>query len=211
MKRWTAVTVVLIALGFTAFPLSPVSGQTTTDWVTLLDAAGMANWTPIGDANWHVEDGSVQADKGSGFLVSKESLRRFPDQGRVLGQHRSQQRHLHPLYRTRKIATASAYEVNIFDTRPDRSYGTGAIVNVGKASPMLKAGGQWNVYEIHGQGFEVLHHAERHDDRRRRRGRQVPERADRAAVRRRGGEVPQGPDQAPLILPRGISGASAGS
>jgi len=42
--------------------------------------------------------------------------------------------------------------VNIFDKRPDPSYGTGAIVGVAKASPMLKAGGQWNVYEITAKG-----------------------------------------------------------
>jgi hypothetical protein len=38
--------------------------------------------------------------------------------------------------------------VNIYDKRPDPTYGTGAIVNVAKASPMLKASGQWNILEI---------------------------------------------------------------
>jgi hypothetical protein len=42
--------------------------------------------------------------------------------------------------------------VNIFDQRPDPSYGTGAIVNVAKVVPMPKAGGQWNVYEITAKG-----------------------------------------------------------
>jgi len=36
------------------------------------------------------------------------------------------------------------YEVNIFDKRPDPSYGTGAIVDVAKVDPMPKAGGKWN-------------------------------------------------------------------
>jgi hypothetical protein len=31
-----------------------------------------------------------------------------------------------------KITATNAYEVNIFDTRPDPSYATGAIVNVAK-------------------------------------------------------------------------------
>jgi Domain of Unknown Function (DUF1080) len=49
--------------------------------------------------------------------------------------------------------TASAcYEVNIFDQRPDPSYGTGAIVNVAKPSTQLKAGGKWNTYEITAKG-----------------------------------------------------------
>ena len=46
----------------------------------------------------------------------------------------------------------NCYEVNIWDTRPDPSYGTGAIVDVAKVSPMPRAGGQWNVMEIIAKG-----------------------------------------------------------
>jgi len=42
--------------------------------------------------------------------------------------------------------------VNIFDTRPDPSYGTGAIVNVAKPSVFLKAADKWNTYEITAKG-----------------------------------------------------------
>ena len=42
--------------------------------------------------------------------------------------------------------------MNIWDVRPDPSYGTGAIVNVAKVDPMPKAGGKWNVYEITAKG-----------------------------------------------------------
>jgi hypothetical protein len=42
--------------------------------------------------------------------------------------------------------------VNIWDTRPDPSYGTGAIVDIGKVNPMPKVGGKWNVYEITAKG-----------------------------------------------------------
>jgi len=38
------------------------------------------------------------------------------------------------------------------DRRPDPSYGTGAIVNVAKVSPMPKSAGKWNVYEIVAKG-----------------------------------------------------------
>src|SRR6266849_3196429 len=57
-----------------------------------------------------------------------------------------------------KVGTDSAYEVNIYDKRPDPSYGTGAIVNVAKVEPMPKAGGKWNVYEITAKGpqFTVI-------------------------------------------------------
>ncbi len=54
-----------------------------------------------------------------------------------------------------KIGSAAAYEVNIYDKRPDPTFGTGAIVNVAKASPMLKAGGQWNTLEITAKGPQL--------------------------------------------------------
>jgi len=46
----------------------------------------------------------------------------------------------------------NAYEVNIFDSRPDPSYGTGAIVNVAKVNPMPRAANQWNTYDITAKG-----------------------------------------------------------
>jgi hypothetical protein len=42
--------------------------------------------------------------------------------------------------------------VNIWDERPDPTYGTGAIVDVAKVSPMPKAASKWNVYEITAKG-----------------------------------------------------------
>jgi hypothetical protein len=38
-----------------------------------------------------------------------------------------------------KVNSTSAYEVNIFDTRRDPSFGTGAIVDVAKAATVLLA------------------------------------------------------------------------
>jgi hypothetical protein len=45
--------------------------------------------------------------------------------------------------------------VNIYDKRPEPSYGTGAIVDIAKVQPMPKAGGQWNVYEITAKGTQL--------------------------------------------------------
>ena len=55
------------------------------------------------------------------------------------------------------ITDENCYEANIFDQRPDPSYGTGAIVKVAKApSPMPKAGGKWNTYEITARGDHLV-------------------------------------------------------
>jgi hypothetical protein len=56
------------------------------------------------------------------------------------------------------VTGSNAYEVNIWDTRPEPSDGTGAIVNLSKVNPMPKAGGKWNVYEItvKGSTFTIM-------------------------------------------------------
>jgi hypothetical protein len=72
MKRWPAVTIALLLIGFTAFSYPyQVFGQTGTGWITLFDGKNLDNWSQIGTANWKLEDGSVVADNGSGFLVSR--------------------------------------------------------------------------------------------------------------------------------------------
>jgi hypothetical protein len=56
-----------------------------------------------------------------------------------------------------KVGADNAYEVNIWDIRPDPSYGTGAIVDVAAVPVpiMYKAGGRWNTYEISAKGAEL--------------------------------------------------------
>jgi len=46
-------------------------------WITLFDGKNLDNWSPIGTANWKLEGGSVVADKGNGFLVSKNDYKDF--------------------------------------------------------------------------------------------------------------------------------------
>ena len=57
----------------------------------------------------------------------------------------------------KKVGSDNAYEVNIFDQRPDQSYGTGAIVDVVKvAQPAPKAANRWNTFEITARGDRML-------------------------------------------------------
>jgi len=46
-------------------------------WTVLLDGKTLKGWNVVGDANWTVADGAVQADKGTGFLVTPASYRDF--------------------------------------------------------------------------------------------------------------------------------------
>ena len=151
MQRWPVLTTALVLIGFAAFSYSQqASGQ--TGWVTLFDGKTLDNWNKIGDANWRIEDGAVVADKGNGFLVSKNSYGNFQLRAEFWVDDDANSGIFIRCVDPDKVTGSSAYEVNIWDRRPDPTYGTGAIVNVAKVDPMPKAAGKWNVYEIIAQG-----------------------------------------------------------
>ena len=153
MKRCSAIAAALLLLALTAFWHSqPVSGQADAGWVTLFDGSNLNDWNQIGDANWKIVDGAVQADKGNGFLVSKNSYGNFQLRAEFWVDTAANSGIFIRCTNPEKVGTDSSYEVNIFDTRPDPSYGTGAIVNVAKVSPMPKAGEKWNNYEVTANG-----------------------------------------------------------
>src|SRR5690242_16658639 len=159
MKRASAVILGLFLIACTvSWHAPPASGQAAGGWTTLFAGKNLANWNQIGDANWRLEDGSVVADKGSGFLVSKQAYTDFQLRVEFWVDEDANSGIFIRCTNPDKIGTDSAYEVNIYDKRPDPTYGTGAIVNVAKVEPMPKAGGKWNVYEITAQGpkFTVI-------------------------------------------------------
>ena len=50
------------------------------------------------------------------------------------------------------ITAMNAYEVNIFDKRPDQAYRTGAIVDVAKPLSVENAANKWNTLVITAKG-----------------------------------------------------------
>jgi 3-keto-disaccharide hydrolase len=155
MKRLLAI-VTLLAIGFIVAACSSMPGQTNAGWVTLFDGSDLSHWNQIGNSNWRVAEGAVQADKGNGFLVSKESYTDFQIRAEFWTDADANSGIFIRCSDTNKITSQNAYEVNIFDKRPDPSYGTGAIVGVAKAGTVLKAAGKWNTYEIVAKGPEMI-------------------------------------------------------
>jgi hypothetical protein len=125
-------------------------------WITLLDASNKGEWTEVGKANWAMKDGAYSADKRDGkdssFLVSKDSYKDFQIRAEFWVDEEANSGVFIRCEQRDKINSKVCYEVNIFDKRPDPSYGTGAIVNVAKVDPMPKAADKWNVYEITAKG-----------------------------------------------------------
>jgi hypothetical protein len=158
MKRLSVIIMGLFVIGLTVLGCaSQPSGQADAGWITLVDGAtGLDNWNRIGDANWRAQDGAIVADKGKGgYLVSKNSYKDFQIRAEFWADHTTNSGIFIRSSDPNKVGAASAYEVNIYDQRPEPDYGTGAIVNVAKVAPMPKAGGKWNTYEITAKGSQL--------------------------------------------------------
>jgi hypothetical protein len=146
----------LVFASFGVFGCSSMPAS-MSGWTTLLDGTqGMENWTPIGDANWRMVDGLLQADKGSGFLISKASYGDFQMRVEFWADSDANSGIFLRMSDTKTVTAANSYEVNIFDKRPGQEYSTGAIVDVAKVNaPIPKVGGQWSVYEITAKGSQL--------------------------------------------------------
>jgi len=159
MKRMSLITIGLLAVALTIAGCAhqPVS----KGWITLIDGEkGLENWNRVGGANWRAEGGAIVADMSTikdGFLVTKNSYKDFEIRAEFYAESNTNSGVFMRCGDPSKISSANAYEVNIWDTRPDPSYGTAAIVNVAKVPVPLpyKAAGKWNTFEIKAIGPEL--------------------------------------------------------
>jgi len=154
-----SVIIAVLVIGFGVFgPASAAHGQPDEGWITLIDGtAGLDNWDRIGDANWRAEDGAIVADRGTGgFLVSKSSYKDFQIRAEFWADDTTNSGVYFRCTDRSQVVNANAYEANIYDQRPDPTYGTGALVDVATVSPpMPTAGGKWNTYEITARGSQL--------------------------------------------------------
>src|SRR5689334_3525787 len=155
MRRLSIVAAASLIAGLSVFGCSSMGGG--AGWTTLVDGnSGLGNFSPVGDANWRSEGGAIVADKGKGgYLVSKDSYKDFQIRAEFWADHTTNSGIFLRCADRNKIGGANCYEVNIYDQRPVPEYGTGAIVDVAKVSPMPKAGGKWNTYEITAKGSQL--------------------------------------------------------
>src|SRR5215813_7382532 len=86
------------------------------------------------------------ASKDAGYLVSKNSYKNFIVRVEFWPSDDANSGIYFRCLDPKKITDRTCYEANIFDQRPDPSYGTGAITRYVEVNPMPKAGGKWNTY-----------------------------------------------------------------
>lgn len=135
---------------------APSAAATTPTAVTLLDGTSIDGWNQVGDANWHVVDGYVEADSGQGFLVTPGAYSDFHLLVEFWADDPANSGVFIRCANPAELSATTCYEVNVFDRRPDQTYRTGGIVNV--AAPMAKvdAAGHWNTYDITAQGSHLI-------------------------------------------------------
>ncbi len=157
MKRISALLSGLLVIAFTLTGcITPPPSE--VGWITVFDGTNLNNFNRVGDANWRLDDGLVIADLGgkdASYLVTKESYGDFQIRAEFWVDSDANSGIFIRAQNPAKIGADTSYEVNIFDKRPDPSYGTGGIPNVAPTMVPLKAGGQWNVYDITAKGSQL--------------------------------------------------------
>lgn len=121
---------------------------------TLFDGKSLDNWNPVGDANWTIADGAVQATEGKGgHLVSKDQFGDFELTAEFWVESAKTNSGIFIRCQDPKaISPKGCYEVNIWDGRPEGDYATGGIVNVAKVITPMKVAGQWETIVITARG-----------------------------------------------------------
>jgi hypothetical protein len=143
------------AVMFTVFGLLMAAVVSAQGGARLLfDGTSLSGWDPVGDANWTIVDGAVQATEGKGgHLVSKESFGDFELTAEFWVESALTNSGIFIRCQDPKsIGTKTCYEVNIWDGRPEQDFATGGIVNVAKVLVPTKAAGQWGTIAITARG-----------------------------------------------------------
>jgi hypothetical protein len=131
-------------------------------WTTLVDGTripGAADgWTALGEGNWSLAEGTLQGKGGKlGYLVAPGSYTDFEIKAEFWADEPANSGIFIRCQDRNKVGADSSYEVNIFDKRPDPSYGTGAIVDVAKVrQPGPMAANRWNTFHITAQGDRLV-------------------------------------------------------
>ena len=147
-------------LGASLASLLLASCDSDSGWITLIDGeSGLENFNRVGEANWNAGDGAIQATEGPGaaWLVTPDSYADFELRVEFWVSDDANSGIYLRCQNPARITDRDCYEANIYDQRPDPSFGTGGIVHIAPVSePRPQAGGQWNTYEITLQGPSLL-------------------------------------------------------
>jgi Domain of Unknown Function (DUF1080) len=158
-QRSLQFALALVGLSLAMTSALPQAKAQEPDWITLFDGKDLAQWDQVGNSNWHLADGTVIADKmdgkEAGYLVSKKPYKDFVLRVEFWPSDDANSGIYFRCLDAKKITDLTCHEANIFDQRPEPSYGTGAVTRYVEINPMPKAGGKWNTFEITAKGRDI--------------------------------------------------------
>lgn len=153
----------LAALGFAVGQPVPQAKAQEAGWVTLFDGTDLGQWDQVGKSNWHLADGKVIADKmedkEAGYLVSKMPYKNFMLRVEFWSSNDANSGIYFRCLDAKKITDRTCYEANIFNQRPDPSYGTGAITRYIEINPHAESWRQMEHVRDYGEGARHHGHA----------------------------------------------------
>jgi hypothetical protein len=161
MNRIRSARLRLVVAALTVLLSACATSGADSGWTTLVQGStGLENFNQIGEAKWTATDGAIETSNGGNDASYMVTKRRYGDFMLRVEFWASDDANSGVFIRCQdpaNIQDTNCYEANIFDQRPDPTYGTGAIVQIAKAPvPMPKAGGKWNTYEISAKGSRLV-------------------------------------------------------
>lgn len=122
--------------------------------VSLFDGTSLAGWQVVGDLEWSVVDGTVQAaGSGDGFLSSDGEYGDFTLHAEFWVDATTNSGIFIRCRDRARIHPDTCYEMNIWDRHPQQEARTGAIVlRFMPPLTQVETVGRWNTYDIKAAG-----------------------------------------------------------
>lgn len=132
--------------------LSP--SESKAGWTLLFDGRTLSGLSPTGNADWNVEDGTLTATKGSGFLVTPKTYGNFELKADFWAD-KAVNSGIFVRCAEGNPGAMTCYELNIFDTHAE--WPTGSINNVKSVLPEKpNTTEKWNTLEIRAEGNHLI-------------------------------------------------------
>jgi len=155
MYRRSAITMGLLFSGLGLFGLSSQAAEQASKMVLLTDGTNMNNFDQAGNASWRIAERAIAADRGNGFLVTKQSYGDFKLRAEFYADEGTNSGVFIRCDNPQRPSAQSCYEVQINDGNPNRGNATGAIINAAKVDRVPQTELRWNVIEIEAKGPQL--------------------------------------------------------
>ncbi len=139
-------------------PTSPPEDNSheSENWQILFSGENLDNFIQLGRSNWNLVNDFVESvDAKGSFLLTRES---YGDFQMRLDFWPSPDANSGVFIRCQDlsvIANETCYELNIYDQHSNPDNATGSIINLAAPLVRIKAGNQWNTYDITARGDHI--------------------------------------------------------